>query len=219
MAAAEWANPGPPGPGVGSADVHDGPVPPGRDQSAGQVAAAQVGAVEHDVDDRSPGIGAHVLGRNGEVARRVVDQYVDRTEGELDGVEGAGDGLGLPDVTRGGEGGAPGLLDGRGTGQAVVLVPAQDGHGRAQPAELGGDGLAESRTAPGHDHHRAVVGSGGRAELPVGGGWRSPGGVMGRSLLTPRQVGGAVHGRTASVAWGVRADGHRYQAGARRPLG
>ena len=50
----------------------------GRNEPSGQVATAQVGPVEHDIDDRSPGVGAHVLGRHGEVAGRVVDEHVDR---------------------------------------------------------------------------------------------------------------------------------------------
>ena len=121
---------------------------------------AEEGAVEHDVDHRAPGVGAHVLGRHREVARRVVDQHVDRAEGGLDAVEGGGDRVGVADVARRGPCLRPGGLDGGHPGRPVLLVAAEDRHRGAQPTELGGDGLAEAGAAAGHDHHGAVIGAG-----------------------------------------------------------
>ena len=65
-------------PGVVGDDVHDAGVASLAQQRMARARDAE-GAVEHDVDDRAPGIFAHLGHRRKEVPGGIVDQYVERT--------------------------------------------------------------------------------------------------------------------------------------------
>ena len=90
-------------PGVRRPDVDDRRRSAGGQVAAGELAGAEERAVEGDVDDGPPGVGAHVLGGDREVGGRVVDQHRRSAQLGLDRVERGGDRVGLPDVAGGGE--------------------------------------------------------------------------------------------------------------------
>lgn len=156
------------GPGVGRADVDDRPGRARGQMPSPELTGHQKRSREGDVDDRLPGVRRHVLGGDGEVGGRVVDQYV----GQRASVEHLADALRIPDVTdRGPDPGAQ-LRQLRTGGGQMPLTAADDQKIGAQPGELRRDRPPESGTATGDQHQRAVVrpgGQGARAHRGRGG--------------------------------------------------
>ena len=180
-------------PGVRRPDVDHRP-PRAREQvTPTELATAQEGAVERDIDDGAPRVRRHVLGRNGEVGRGVVHEHGRHAEPLGRRVEHRRDRRIVADVTRPDDDGAADRLD-RDAARLEMLRLTAGNHDRsAEPGELGCDRLAEPGATPGHDDARAVVGAVGQRTRARLGWWREADRVGHR--------GSVLQGRTACVSF------------------
>jgi hypothetical protein len=143
------------GPGVAGPDVDDRPRRARREVTATELSAAHEGAVEGDVDHGAPGVGRHVLGRDREVGRSVVDQHSRQAEGGDGGVERCAHRLGVADVAA--DVSAPGRRsprDGLGGGGEVLGLAAGDDHRLPAGRTRTRSRLAQAGAAAGDEHGR-----------------------------------------------------------------
>ena len=116
--------------------------------------------VQRDVDHRSPRIGRHVLGGHREVGGRVVDQHIGQAERRGGLVEGGGDLLGIPDVTRHDFNGSRDGLNGGPGGVEMFRLAARHHQIGPEPGELDRDGSAQTGPATGDQNGLALVRAG-----------------------------------------------------------
>jgi hypothetical protein len=129
-----------------------------------ELARAEERAVEGDVDHGAPRVRRHVLGRYGEVRRRVVDQHLRQPVGRLGGVERGRDLLGIADVAADGRDRRAQRCHRLVPGFEVLGLAAGDHDRRAEPGELQRDGLAQAGAGAG-DEHRGTVERAGRQRV------------------------------------------------------
>jgi len=165
LAAAEWANPGPPVQAYEAPTLMIGHV-------AADLAAAEERPVQGYVHDGAPGIGREFLGGRREVGGCIVDQHPGQPEPFLGDVEGVRHGRRVADVAYDGRHVGTDRLDCLTTGGKVAVAAAGYDDRRSQAGELDGYGPAEPRATTRDEHGVAVeraVGQGAGAEWRRGG--------------------------------------------------
>ena len=146
LAAAEWAKPGPTGPGVARPDVDDARRGVRREVSASELSSNEEGPVESYVDHGAPGVGRHVLGRHRKVRGRIVDAHLRDSEGCFGRVEHGGNRLRVTDVADDRFDRRPEFFDRGATRVEVLLFTTGDHDARPEAGEFLGDPLAQSRS-------------------------------------------------------------------------
>jgi hypothetical protein len=147
LATAEGQHEGGSGLGVARDDREDLALLLPLDEPAADFARAVEAAVEDDLHDGVERVGGEVLRGGEEIAGRVVDELVGRTELPFQRVEGARDRFGLADVG-GRESRLPSRLADRGHRLLErLLAPAHDADLRPQAGHAQGHRASEPRAA------------------------------------------------------------------------
>ena len=112
--------------------------------------------VQRDVHDGAPGVRRHLVGRNREVGRSVVDQHAGQAKCLLGRVERGCDRLRIANVALRRDHGAAERLDRSHAAGEVLVGPRCDDDRGAEPGELGGDRLAQASASARDEHSHTV---------------------------------------------------------------
>src|ERR1700722_15630059 len=121
---------------MGCPDIDDRPWAISNNVPTRKLTGTEIGSIQDDVGNGTPGVRAHVLRRDWEVRRCVVDENICEPEFRFDGVESICDLVRLADVALCGEPARTNLLDGRDARCPVLFASADDGNCCTQSGEL-----------------------------------------------------------------------------------